>query len=62
MNNPAISEMITSELGRIRDLEASRAESVNKFKNDINSLLEGLKVRLKMKTRSVGVWLSWLSM
>ena len=43
MNNPAISEMITSESGRIRDLEASRAESVNKFKNDINSLLEGLK-------------------
>ena len=43
MNNPAISEMITSESGKIRNLEASRAESVNKFKNDINSLLEGRK-------------------
>ena len=47
MNNPAISEMITSESGRIRDLEASRAESVNKFKNDINSLLEGLKSKIE---------------
>lgn len=47
MNNPAISEMITSESGRIRDLEASRAESVNKFKNDINSLLEGLKSEIE---------------
>ncbi len=47
MNNPAISEMITSESGRIRDLEASRAESVEKFKNDINSLLEGLKSEIE---------------
>ena len=47
MNNPAISEMITSESGRIRDLEASRSESVNKFKNDINSLLEGLKSKIE---------------
>ena len=47
MNNPAISEMITSESGRIRDLEASRAEAVNKFKNDINSLLEGLKSKIE---------------
>ena len=47
MNNPAISEMITSESGRIRDLEASRAESVNKFKNDINSLLEDLKSEIE---------------
>ena len=47
MNNPAISEMITSESGRIRDLEASRSESVNKFKNDINSLLEGLKSEIE---------------
>lgn len=47
MNNPAISEMIESESGRIRDLEASRAESVNKFKNDINSLLEGLKSEIE---------------
>ena len=47
MNNPAISEMITSESGRIRDLEVSRAESVNKFKNDINSLLEGLKSEIE---------------
>ena len=47
MNNPAISEMIISTSGRIRDLEASRAESVNKFKNDINSLLEGLKSEIE---------------
>lgn len=47
MNNPAISEMIISTSGRIRDLEASRAESVNKFKNDINSLLEGLKSKIE---------------
>ena len=47
MNNPAISEMIESESGRIRDLEASRSESVNKFKNDINSLLEGLKSEIE---------------
>ena len=47
MNNPAISEMIISTSGRIRDLEDSRAESVNKFKNDINSLLEGLKSEIE---------------
>lgn len=47
MNNPAISEMIISTSGRIRDLEASRAESVEKFKNDINSLLEGLKSEIE---------------
>ena len=47
MNNPAISEMIISTSGRIRDLEASRSESVNKFKNDINSLLEGLKSKIE---------------
>ncbi len=47
MNNPAISEMIISTSGRIRDLEASRAESVEKFKNDINSLLEGLKSKIE---------------
>lgn len=47
MNNPAISEMIISESGRIRDLEASRSESVNKFKNDINSLLEDLKSEIE---------------
>jgi hypothetical protein len=47
MNNPAISEMITSTSGRIRDLEVSRSESVNKFKNDINSLLEGLKSEIE---------------
>ena len=47
MNNPAISEMIISTSGRIRDLEASRSESVNKFKNDINSLLEGLKSEIE---------------
>ena len=47
MNNPAISEMIISESGRIRDLEVSRSESVNKFKNDINSLLEDLKSEIE---------------
>ena len=47
MNDPVISEMITSEPDRIRDTEASRAESVNKFKNDINSLLEGLKSEIE---------------
>lgn len=47
MNNPAISEMITSTSGRIRDLEVSRSESVNKFKNDINSLLEDLKSEIE---------------
>lgn len=47
MNDSVISEMITSEPDRIRGLEASRAESVNKFKNDINSLLEGLKSEIE---------------
>lgn len=47
MNNPAISGMIISESGKIRNLEASRSESVNKFKNDINSLLEGLKSEIE---------------
>jgi hypothetical protein len=47
MNNPAISEMITSTSGRIRDLEASRAEAANKFKNNIESLLESLKSKIE---------------
>lgn len=47
MNNPAVSEMITSTSGRIGDLEASRSESVNKFKNNMNSLLEGLKSEIE---------------
>lgn len=54
MNNPAISEIITSESGRIRDLEASRAESVDKFKNDINNLLEGLKSKIENKDEKRG--------
>ena len=54
MNNPAISEMITSESGKIRNLEASRAESVNKFKNDINSLLEGLKSKIENEDEKRG--------
>ena len=54
MNNPAISEMIISTSGRIRDLEASRAESVNKFKNDINSLLEGLKSEIENEDEKRG--------
>ena len=47
MNNPAISEMITSESGKIRNLEASRAESVNKFKNDVSDLIEELKKKIE---------------
>lgn len=47
MNNPAISEMITSTSGRIRELETSRSESVNKFKNDMNSLLGDLKSEIE---------------
>ena len=47
MNNPAISEMITSTSGRIRELEASRSKSVNKFKNNINDILEDLKKKIK---------------
>ena len=47
MNNPAISEMITSTSGRVRDLEASRAEAANKFKNNIESLLESLKSKIE---------------
>lgn len=47
MNNPVISEMITSTSGRIRDLEASRAEAANKFKNNIESLLESLKSKIE---------------
>lgn len=39
--------LLTAESSIIRDLEASRAESVNKFKNDINSLLEGLKSEIE---------------
>jgi len=54
MNDPAISEMITSESGRIRDLEASRAESVDKFKNDINNLLEGLKSKIENEDEKRG--------
>ena len=47
MNNPAISEMITSEPDRIRNLEDSRAEDANKFKNNINDILEDLKKKIK---------------
>ena len=47
MNNPAISEMITSTSGRIRDLEVSRSESVNKFKNDVSDLIEELKKKIE---------------
>ncbi len=54
MNNSAISEMIISTSGRIRDLEASRAESVEKFKNDINSFLEGLKSKIENEDEKRG--------
>lgn len=46
MNDSVISEMITSEPDRIRNLEASRSESANKFKNNMDSLLEGLKSKI----------------
>lgn len=47
MNDPVISEMITSELDRIRNLEDSRAEDANEFKNNIKSLLESLKSKIE---------------
>lgn len=40
--------LLTAESSIIRDLEASRAEDANKFfKNDINSLLEGLESKIE---------------
>ncbi|MCJ1968080.1 hypothetical protein LRM47_03505 [Candidatus Nanosynbacter sp. TM7-076] len=47
MNDPVISEMITSEPDRIRNLEDSRAEDANEFKNNIKSLLESLKSKIE---------------
>lgn len=47
MNDPVISEMITSEPDRIRDTEASRAEDTNKFKNDVSDLIEELKKKIE---------------
>ena len=47
MNDPVISEMITSEPDRIRDLEASRDKDANKFKNNMDSLLEGLESKIE---------------
>ena len=47
MNDPVVSEMITSEPDRIRNLEDSRAEDANKFKNNINDILEDLKKKIK---------------
>ena len=51
-NPEAIKEPVTEELirrasSRIRDLEVSRAKSANKFKNNIESLLEGLKSNIE---------------
>ena len=51
-NPEAIKELATEELirralSRIRDLEVSRAKSANKFKNDTESLLEGLKSKIE---------------
>lgn len=43
----ATEELIRRALSRIRDLEVSRAKSANKFKNDIESLLEGLKSKIE---------------
>lgn len=39
--------LLTAESSIIRDLEDSRAEDANKFKNDINSLLESLKSKIE---------------
>ena len=39
--------LLTAESSIIRDLEDSRAEDANKFKNDINSLLESLKSEIE---------------
>lgn len=39
--------LLTAESSIIRDLEASRAGFTNKFKNDIESLLEGLKSNIE---------------
>lgn len=52
MNPEAIKELATEEFiqrasSRIRELEVSRAKSANKFKNDIESLLESLKSNIK---------------
>jgi len=38
--------LLTAESSIIRNLEDSRAEDANKFKNDINSLLEGLESKI----------------
>ena len=51
-NPEAIKELATEELIRrassmIRELEVSRAKSANKFKNDIESLLEDLKSNIE---------------
>lgn len=51
-NPEAIKESATEELirrasSRIRELEVSRAKSANKFKNDIESLLEDLKSNIE---------------
>ena len=51
-NPEAIKELATEELirrasSRIRELEVSRAKSANKFKNDIESLLEDLKSNIE---------------
>ncbi len=47
MNDPVISEMITSEPDRIRNLEDSRAEDANEFKNKINNILEDLENKIE---------------
>lgn len=47
MNDSVISEMITSEPDRIRDLEDSRAKDANEFKNKINDILEDLEKKIK---------------
>ena len=51
-NPEAIKELATEELirrasSRIRELEVSRAKSANEFKNNIDSLLKGLKSKIE---------------
>ena len=47
IKEPATEGLIQRASSRIRDLEDSRAKSANKFKNNMDSLLEGLKSKIE---------------
>ena len=47
IKEPATEELIQRASSRIRDLEDSRAKSANKFKNNMDSLLKGLRSEIK---------------